>query len=411
MLNHQAPLASGGSVPDLYQACDPKRKAQLLAFAENLWSHKEEVLDILTDTCTYRWAVDELSRSLQAIYGAIDEIEQNRPPRVHCLAVYAPSNVLLYSYVLYCVVPLLFADKVVFRPSMRVKETHIRLHQILNAGLNLPISCSNTSQRVFWQNYASIAEIVVFTGRYENGCEIAKLAEPRQLVLFFGSGVNPVIVGPKADVEDAVQDTVRMRTLNSGQDCICPDVIFVHESHLEHFLQRLEHNLKNLPIGSRKDPRAVVTPLYYDDIVMLVQDEFHRRSHSIIFGGEIDSEQNLVLPTILACNLEGMSQPIEYFAPVFNVVCYRDDAQLLARMAESDFRDHGMGLSIYGAPWLAAPLTNSHTIALERGFLELEHGNRPFGGFGVRANFVSYGGQRSTRPLLISKEARILAGS
>ncbi|MDF2629256.1 MAG: aldehyde dehydrogenase [Symbiobacteriaceae bacterium] len=376
----------------------------MVAFAEALWAERARVLEILTETTTHRFAVDELTRSIRALYGALEEMGRTRPRPVQKLAVYMPSNVLLYSYVLYGVIPLLYAGEVVLRPSAKVESTHMKLNRLLRGAADLPIRFAHMTQREFWECEVANADVIVFTGSYENGCQIAAKAARDQLFLFFGSGVNPMIAGAEADVETVVRDAVTMRTLNSGQDCICPDVIFVHRRIARAFRDQLISEVSLLPIGSREDPEALITPLYYPKVASSIGDYVAEYREKVVYGGAVDAERRWVPPTILFSDLAEMPAPVEYFAPIFNVVVYDDDEQLLERLAAPQFTESGMGISIYGAPWLATPLSKWHTVALDRSFLDLENGNRPFGGFGPRANFGALNGQRWARPMLISNE-------
>jgi aldehyde dehydrogenase (NAD+) len=380
------------------------RWSKIQAFAEGLWAERTRVLEILSETTTHRFAVDELTRSIRALYGALEEMGRTRPRPIRKLAVYMPSNVLLYSYVLYGVVPLLYANEVVLRPSAKVEATHLKLNRLLREVADLPIRFANMTQREFWEYEVSEADVIAFTGTYENGCQIAQKAARDQLFLYFGSGINPIIAGAMADVETVVRDAVTMRTLNSGQDCICPDVIFVHERIAREFLDQLIAEIEMLPIGSQRDPEAVITPIYYPKVAHGVADYLTEYGDKVVYGGQVDADRQWVPPTVLYSTLAEMPAPTEFFAPVFNVVTYADEEALLTRLAEPTFSERGMGVSIYGAPWLATPLSQWHTVALERSFLDLENGNRPFGGFGPRANFAALGGQRWTRPILISNE-------
>lgn len=50
-------------------------------------------------------------------------------------------------------------------------------------------------------------------------------------------------------------------------------------------------------------------------------------------------------------------------------------------------------------------LSKYHQTCVNHTLLDAEDGNRPFGGFGMRANYVSYGGERRAEPLLMSQAA------
>ncbi|WP_311137772.1 hypothetical protein [Streptomyces sp. I6] len=78
--------------------------------------HRNELLSVLTRVATAQAATDEVLRSLRALSGAPWELLRNAPRRLGRLATFLPSNNLLYSYVLFGVIPSLYADEVRLRP-------------------------------------------------------------------------------------------------------------------------------------------------------------------------------------------------------------------------------------------------------------------------------------------------------
>ena len=56
---------------------------------------------------------------------------RNNPPAIDRLSVFLPSNNVLYSYVLFGVIPSLYADRVDIRPSSRTRQTAVAVHQLL----------------------------------------------------------------------------------------------------------------------------------------------------------------------------------------------------------------------------------------------------------------------------------------
>ena len=69
---------------------------------------------------------------------------------------------------------------------------------------------------------------MIFTGRYESAEEVDAQC-PYGLFIFQGSGVNPVVVGPEANLSAEVLDhIVTSRAFNGGQDCAAPDAFLVH---------------------------------------------------------------------------------------------------------------------------------------------------------------------------------------
>ncbi|MDH6703159.1 aldehyde dehydrogenase family protein [Streptomyces griseoviridis] len=208
------------------------RLAILRNVAELLRTRRDEVLQILFESCNYRTAVGEIEVSIATLEGAEQEMARFRPPRLEQLAVLMPSNIPLYSYILYLLIPSLYSDRLVFRPSGRISSQTERLHKLLGEAHGLPIVLRQSGQRDFLRNDVTGSQVLVFTGAFENAEKIRGQLRKDQLFLYFGQGINPFVVGPDADVGKAVDGALRARMLNSGQDCFGPDVYFVHTSEV-----------------------------------------------------------------------------------------------------------------------------------------------------------------------------------
>lgn len=61
-----------------------------------------------------------------------------------------------------------------------------------------------------------------------------------------GAGHNPIVVTETANVEHAVESTLRVTLQNQGQDCAGPNAILVHDSKLSEFKHILKRKLKQL---------------------------------------------------------------------------------------------------------------------------------------------------------------------
>ncbi|MGW2377355.1 hypothetical protein [Kitasatospora sp. NPDC001683] len=75
-----------------------------------------------------------------------------------------------------------------------------RLHAMLAPVHGLPVELATTSQRDFLEEEARRADVVVFTGACRNAEQVRARHAPGQLFLFLGSGVNPFVVAPGADL-------------------------------------------------------------------------------------------------------------------------------------------------------------------------------------------------------------------
>lgn len=382
----------------------PARAAVLREVADWLAADPEPVVEILTAIAPRAAVALEIEAAVRTLRGAAAEVARHRPPRVSRLAVFMSSNMLLYSYVLYLLVPALFTEHLVFRPSSQVEEPTVRLHELLSRRHGLPVTCRRDSQRAFVRDDVRLAEVAVFTGTYGNAEQVRAQLRDDQLLLFFGQGVNPFIVTSGADIDTAVEDAIRIRLLNSGQDCLGPDVHFVPHDDLDRFVDGLGKRLAEQRYGPYRDPDADYGPLYYDTGLAAASGYLSRHRGAVAYGGRVDYARRWVEPTVVVQDLAALPDPEELFAPIFTVVGYDRLASVRHLLARPAYTDRALGAMVYGdAPELVDELSRRHTVAVNRTLLEVEDGNAPFGGHGIMAGYAAYRGRRVTGPLLVSK--------
>lgn len=380
-----------------------ERAEQIIKIRNFIADNRHRFLELLTQIATYRSAESEIQSTINALDGAFDEVEKHRPPRVESMAVFMPSNVILYSYALYLLIPSLYTNRISFRSSSHVLEQMKELHQLISSVVDLPIEMKIASQREFMQETVLQSKVVVFTGTYKNAEKIKLQLKKDQLYMFFGQGINPFIIGKEAHLEKAVNDIVDIRLFNSGQDCMGPDMLFVHESVCKEFLALLEEKLGSLTFGLRTDANADYSPIYYTDILTEIGEYLKNHQGNILYGGTIDYRTSTIHPTILKSHIKDGLRPIEFFSPIFNVIEYEDEQQLKDLLDISFYRERSMGASVYGCPSMIEFLKKKHTVTVECTMGDVENGNEPFGGYGAMANYIVYQGKMETRPILISE--------
>ncbi|MFI6765891.1 aldehyde dehydrogenase family protein [Streptomyces sp. NPDC050355] len=363
------------------------------------------VHDLLCEISTHRAARYEIESTVATLDGALDEVAAHRPGRVPRLAAFMPSNVILYSYALYLLVPALYTDHLVFRPSSRVKDQMRRLHTLLAEQHGLPITLTGASQRDFLHDHVLPADVVVFTGAYANAEQIRAQLSPGQLFVFLGSGVNPFVVAPGADPEQAARDAIAIRVLNTGQDCLGPDLFSVHESLLDPFVDALVAELKGLRYGPYTDPDADFGPIFYDSALADGAQFLAGNRGEIVHGGHVDFRARRLDPTVVVgTEVTPRTHVPEFFAPIFNVAGYRDEDALAATLTTGMFTERALGSSVYGhAPRLVEALRRRTTVTLDTTLMSIDDGNAPFGGYGRMANYISDGRELRAEPVLLSK--------
>ncbi len=382
----------------------PGRAARLAAVRSAIEADPGPVLDILTEISNFRSAESEIWSALDTLRGAVAEVEKYRPGRVPRMAVFMPSNIVFYSYVLQLLVPSLFVDEVGFRSSQQVAGTMRRLHELLAPIHGLPITLHPLTQREFLDGPVAHADLVTFTGAYKNAEQVRTAVRKDQLFLYYGQGVNPFIVGPDADLDKAVTDAIRIRLFNSGQDCFGPDVFFVHHGCFDRFVGLLAERVRDLRFGQYTDPSADYGPLYYESALTDAVDHLREHGEHIVSGGQVDFRTGHLQPTVLARPMSTKVPVAELFSPIFNVMRYDSTVQLRERVTSEFFRERAMGAMVYGDDTgISDVLADRHLVCHDTTLLDVDNGNEPFGGRGMIANYLAHRGKRTARPLLISE--------
>ncbi|WP_255316272.1 aldehyde dehydrogenase family protein [Streptomyces morookaense] len=397
--------ASGPTVgaPD-YRIPFADRVDALRAVRRYVADNEDAVMRILTEISPHHTAGAEIRSFLGTLDGAEEEIRRVRPGRVPLAAVFMPSNIPLYSYALHLLVASLYSDRVVFRPSSDIKSQIQRLHALLAPVHGLPVEIFELSRRRFVTGPVREADLIVFTGNYSNAETVREMLEEDQLFLFFGRGINPFVIAPDADLAHAVHDVTRIRLHNSGQDCFGPDVVFAPQGRTEEFIGLLSAELASLRFGDNSDPAVDYGPIHYDSALVNCSDYLVRHASRIRHGGCIDLRSRRIEPTVLLWGFDDKIPLAEMFAPVFNVVAYPGARRLRERLSSPYFSERALGAMVYGNdPETVKVLSERHRTCVDHTLLDAEDGNRPFGGFGMRANYLSYGGERHAEPLLMSQ--------
>lgn len=381
-----------------------QRRAGLERAREFLIAERGRVLDVLTEVGTHQAGGYEIDAAIDTLDGVAAEVALHRPRRLGSAAVFMPSNVLLYSYVLYVLVPCMYVERIAFRPATQVRDQAAQLHRLLAPVHRLPVELRPVSQREFLREDVAPAELLVFTGRLANAEQVRSELRPEQLMLYLGAGVNPFIVTADADVPTAVKDLTEIRLFNSGQDCLAPDVIFVHRAIAERFVDALIADLAGRVFGTYRDPAADYGPIYYESAFEETSSYLFRHRRSVRHGGTVDIAAMRIDPTVLVRCLSETREFLEFFSPVFNVLIYDDAQQLKQTVAANYFSERALGASVYGDDSdVTSYLERKHTVTRNETLFAADQGNRPFGGRGWMANYISHQGRLLSEPILLSQ--------
>ncbi|MFT5438191.1 MAG: succinate-semialdehyde dehydrogenase/glutarate-semialdehyde dehydrogenase [Alphaproteobacteria bacterium] len=193
---------------------------------------------------------------------------------------------------------------------------------------------------------------ITFTGSTRTGKMLARgAADQMKRVSLELGGHAPFLVLKDADPVFAAKGAVLVKYLNSGQACICPNRLFVHESGVEAFTREFVSRVERMRAGNGLEDGIAIGPLVNQAAVDKVERQVAdatEKGATLLCGGHRLMEDGLergyfYAPTVLA----GVTQDMliyreETFGPVAPIISFSDDDDLLAMANDTHY-----GLAAY----------------------------------------------------------------
>ena len=252
--------------------------------------------------------------------------------------------------------------------------------------------------------FAQRFDLVFFTGSPALG-KVVMEAQSKYLtplVLELG-GKSPCIVDKEADVVLAARRIVWGKCLNSGQTCIAPDYLFLHEDIKDAFVEAFKAELAKLyPQGTQDSD-------YY---VHIVHDRAFARLTSylqegtILAGGRFDAASRWMEPTLLdGVSPDAKVMQEEIFGPIFPIMTFRSRSEVEEFVCS---REKPLAFYYFGKKadgWSILSHTTSGGACINDVIMHVANSKIPFGGVG-NSGMGSYHGERSF--LAFSHERSVL---
>lgn len=170
---------------------------------------------------------------------------------------------------------------------------------------------------------------IFFTGSTEIGKVVMEAASKHltSVTLELG-GKSPTILDKAVDLEKAAEKIAWGKLVNSGQTCIAPDYVFVHQQQLDEFIGLYKAAVDNLFFSNQKiDPSSygkIISPKHFKRLKALVEDAVDKGAR-IDFGGTFDEAQQSINPIVLSKIKAGSSvMEEEIFGPVLPIIPYEN---------------------------------------------------------------------------------------
>lgn len=249
-------------------------------------------------------------------------------------------------------------------------------------------------------------DMIFFTGSPSLGKMVMEAASKflTPVVLELG-GKSPCIVDRDADIKLAAKRVAWGKTLNSGQTCIAPDYLLVHESVKEEFVKAFAKAVKELHGGDIKSNKHYVR---------IVNDRAFERvkgylsEGDIIYGGRTDANERFIEPTLLDTHISLSDKNVdekaesktvlteEIFGPVFPMLEFKQIEEVVEYVTR---REKPLAFYYFGNEakgWEIIHRTSSGGACINDTIMHIANEHIPFGGVG-NSGMGGYHGEESFR--------------
>ncbi|MBT2658446.1 NAD-dependent succinate-semialdehyde dehydrogenase [Bacillus sp. ISL-18] len=232
---------------------------------------------------------------------------------------------------------------VVLRPSTEAPLSSVELFKVFEeAGLpkgvvNLVIG--SPSEIVNPLMESKVVRKVTFTGSTEVGkIIIRQSADTVKKVSMELGGHAPFIVFEDADLDLAVEGAIKSKFASTGQQCICANRIYVHDTIYDEFAKRLHEKVASLNVGNGLDESNEIGPMVNEKGMEKAHDQVIdavNKGARVLYGGSRLSDGDLVkgyfyAPTILVDVNENMKIcSEETFGPVAPLIRFESEEEVI----------------------------------------------------------------------------------
>lgn len=305
----------------------------------------------------FKWYAEEARR----IYGEFVPVSKNKrvsviKQPVGVVAAITPWNFPLSMAARKLGPALASGCTVVLRPSREAPLSSVELVKIIDeVGLpkgvvNLVIGGSSEIVKPIMES--KVVKKVSFTGSTEVGKELVKqAANTLKRVSMELGGHAPFIVFEDADLELAVEGALRNKFTSAGQQCICANRLYIHESIYNEFAEKFANRTKELKIGNGIFDDVEIGPLVnmsaIEKVNEHVQDATDKGAVLLCGGNRIQegsfSKGSFYSPTILTNLNENMVITYEEtFGPVAPLMKFKTEEEVIEKANDTDY-----GLAAY----------------------------------------------------------------
>ena len=228
-------------------------------------------------------------------------------------------------------------------------------------------------------------DIIFFTGSPALAKTVMAAASKNltPVVLELG-GKSPCVIDKTANLKTTARRLAWGKTLNSGQTCIAPDYILIHEDIKEVFVKAFAEEVRSLhgeDIKSDKHYVRMVNDKAFERVSGYIKES------KVLYGGAFDAAERYIEPTLLDNPpLDSAVMTEEIFGPVFPIITLDGEGSFVDKTIEFiTSREKPLALYFFGDEadgWRVVRHTSSGGGCINDVIMHIANENAPFGGVG-----------------------------
>ena len=250
-------------------------------------------------------------------------------PKGTCLII-APWNYPFQLVMSPLISAIAAGNCVIVKPSELSAATSKIIYNIISEAFNeTEVACfegdANTSTTLLNLPF----DHIFFTGSTEIGKIVMEAAAKNlaSVTLELG-GKSPTIIDKHADLEKAAEKIAWGKLVNSGQTCIAPDYVFVHQTQQDEFIGLYKAAVEKLFFTTQKinpaDYGKIISAKHFSRLKALV-DEAVDQGARIDFGGTFDEAHQTINPILLSkIPIGSKVMQEEIFGPILPIIPYEN---------------------------------------------------------------------------------------
>jgi len=322
----------------------------MLKFTEFIKKEKEDLAKLLTNETgkNITDSIDEIDKLIELstsfvekakhMYGDVipaglddqndNTIQMTSREPIGIIAAILPFNFPVITFAHKIPAALIMGNTVIVKPSCKTPLTITKLVYLLRTA-GVPEGVLQIVHGTGEKAGNALAmhpdiQLITFSGSTSNGIKIMEAASKNLTrVLLELGGNDAMIINEDADINLAIEETIKGRLYNMGQSSSSTKRFLVHKNVRSTFITGLIKKISNMNYGNPMDKNSNLSCLIDEEAAIKVDEQVKKLvslGAKIIFGGH--RNKNYYEPTILVDVTSNMaiSSKIEILGPIIPII-------------------------------------------------------------------------------------------